>query len=70
MGLGVVIRDHLGRLVATKSVTRPGGFEPAVAEALAALMAIQMSCELGLQQVCLEGDAKPIVDAVNSMEVD
>lgn len=33
-------------------------------------MAIQLAREMGLTQVCLEGDAKIIVDAVNSREPD
>jgi hypothetical protein len=48
MGLGVVIRDHLGRLVATRSVMQLGGFElnqQLHDEAMATLMAIRTSRE-------------------------
>jgi ribonuclease HI/ribosomal protein L37AE/L43A len=70
MGLGVVIRDHMGRLVAARSLSRQGGFDPDAAEAIAALVATQIARELGIQRAWFEGDAKIVVDAVNSMEAD
>ena len=48
-----------------KSLTWVGLFEPAAAEALAA-MAIQLARELGLSQINMEGDAKMITEAVKS----
>lgn len=68
IGLGVVIRDHLGQMYASKSQTRHGYLEPVAAEAMAALLASLLCCEMRLQQVMLEGDAKVIVDAVNARE--
>jgi ribonuclease HI len=70
LGLGIVVRDHMGKFVAARSRSRPGGVAPVAAEAMAALLAIRTAGELGLRQVCLEGDAKTIVDAVNSNEED
>ena len=58
IGLGTIIRNHLGDLVAMKSLTRVGLFEPAAAEALAAAMAVQPARELGLSQINMEGDAE------------
>ena len=49
MGLGVVIRDHMGRLVAARSLSRQGGLDPDAAEAMAALLATQTAHELGIQ---------------------
>jgi hypothetical protein len=43
IGLGTVIRNHLGDLLAMKSLTRVGLFEPIVAEALVAAMAVQLA---------------------------
>ena len=43
IGLGTIIRNHLGDLVAMKSLTRVGLFEPTTAEALAAAMAVQLA---------------------------
>jgi ribonuclease HI len=70
VGLGVVIRDHQGNMVAAKSLTRTGLLEAVTAEAVAALMAIQISHDLGYSKVWFEGDAKIIVDAVVSNETD
>jgi ribonuclease HI len=70
VGLGVIIRDHCGNMVAAKSLTRRGLLEPAAAEALAALMAIQLARALGLRNLYLEGDAKIVIDAVLSSEPD
>jgi ribonuclease HI len=66
IGLGTVIRNHLGDLVAMKSLTRVGLFEPIAAEALAAAMAVQLAQEMGLSQINMEGDAKMITEAVRS----
>jgi ribonuclease HI len=57
-------------LQAAKSLTQQGLFEPAIAEIMGALLAIQLSCELGLLQICLEGDAKVVVYGINSIETD
>ncbi|XP_059461784.1 uncharacterized protein LOC132190750 [Corylus avellana] len=70
VGLAAVIRDSQGNMVAAKTVTRKGLIEPVAAEALAALMAVQLSREMGFSRLWLEGDAKTIVDAVNSTEPD
>ena len=60
MGSGVVVRDHLGRVVAARSVTRQGGFEPAAAEAVAAFLAVQTAHEMSIQKVWFEGDANKL----------
>ena len=39
---------------------------PVAAEAMAVLVAVHLCGEMGFQQVCLEGDAKVVVDAVNA----
>jgi ribonuclease HI len=70
VGLGVIIRDHLGRVWASKSQTRRGFLDPTTAETMAALLAIQLCCEMGIQRVQLEGDAKNVITAVNSGEPD
>ena len=70
VGLGVVKRDHQGNMVAAKSFTRKGLLELVAVEALAAIMAIQLSCELGFQRLYLKGDAKIVVDVVLSTKPD
>jgi ribonuclease HI len=70
MGLGVVFRDSRGKLLVARCVTKKGCLEPAGAEALALLLAIQMCREMGYSKLHLEGDAKAVIDAVHSTEVD
>jgi ribonuclease HI len=47
-----------------------GKFSPAAAEAMAAMVAMELCKELGLIHVYLEGDAKTIIEAVNRKEAD
>lgn len=69
-GLGVIICDHLGNLIASKCSTHLGGLEPVAAEALAALEAMQFCHSLGHDWVQFVGDAKLVVDVVFSGEPD
>ncbi|XP_059446504.1 uncharacterized protein LOC132178058 [Corylus avellana] len=70
VGIGVVIRDHQGKMWASKCQTRPGLLDPLAAEAVASFMAAQLCLEMGIRQVQLEGDAKTLVDIINSDEAD
>jgi ribonuclease HI len=69
-GFGVVVRDSHGAVISARSGTRRGCLEPCLAEAEAVLMAIQLCRDLGLSKVVFEGDAKVVVDGINSAEVD
>jgi hypothetical protein len=51
MGYGAVVRDDLGLVVATQSITVFGCLDPTLAEAGAVLKAIQFCRSLGLQRV-------------------
>jgi hypothetical protein len=66
VGLGVVIRDHLGKMWAAKSQTRHGFLDPSAAEARATRMAVQLCIEMGIRQVQLEGDAMNVIAAINA----
>jgi ribonuclease HI len=70
VGLGVVIRDHWGKMWASKSQTKQGFLDPTTGEALAASMAAELCVEMGLSNVQLEGDAKNVVNAVLACEPD
>jgi ribonuclease HI len=65
MGIGIVVRDYEGHVIAARSVTIMGNLEPIAAEALAAFQATNFSKDLGLQHIILEGDALQVVKAVN-----
>jgi ribonuclease HI len=66
----LVFRDSRGNLLVACCVTKKGCLEPAGAEALALLLAIQTCREMGYSKLHLEGDAKAVIDAVQSTEVD
>jgi ribonuclease HI len=70
LGLGVVVWDSHGNFCAAKGKMWTGWLDPTSTEAWAALMAIDLCHDLGVQRVILEGDAKSLVDAVNSTERD
>jgi ribonuclease HI len=70
LGLGVVLRDREGRFIAGRSLTRQGHVDAVVAEAYAALEAIQLGWDLGYEKVHFMGDAKVIINAVNAGEPD
>ncbi|XP_059453477.1 uncharacterized protein LOC132184014 [Corylus avellana] len=70
VGLGAIIRNHQGEVLAARSLTRVGLLEPAAAEALGALMAIQLARDMGYLSIILEGDAKVVIEAVLSNEPD
>jgi ribonuclease HI len=69
MGLGIVVRDSFGNLLAARCETWLGCLAPMVAEAKAVLLAIQLCLEMGFLKVYLEGDVKIVVDAINSVDV-
>jgi ribonuclease HI len=69
-GLGVVIRDSHGAFLLARCGIKRGCLEPCLAEAEAVLMAIHLCRDLGLLRVVFEGDAKGVVDRINSAEVD
>jgi hypothetical protein len=68
LGIGVVVRDDKGLVIAAASKVRQGLFEPIMGEAIASYEATSICKEMGIPKVWLEGDAKIIVDALNSNE--
>ncbi|XP_038711874.1 uncharacterized protein LOC120006075 [Tripterygium wilfordii] len=63
-GFRVVIRDHLGVLMAAKCSSRPIALDPTVAEAEAALLAVEFAMELGFRHIILEGDSLAVVEDI------
>jgi hypothetical protein len=68
--MGVVVRDVAGEVVAARCNLARGLLAPCAAEAWAGLQAIRLENELNLTHIELEGDAKTVVDAINSVEKD
>jgi hypothetical protein len=65
-GLEMIVKDHTGSVIAAKSLSRSGILDPTVGEALASLHAVRLGQELGGSAIILEGDAKQVVEAINS----
>ncbi|XP_042950145.1 uncharacterized protein LOC122282260 [Carya illinoinensis] len=70
MGLGVVVRDSEGALNGSLVAPRRNVTSAFQAECHALHRAMVFYTELGLMHVCFEGDAKSVVDAVNSKTED
>ncbi|XP_042962379.1 uncharacterized protein LOC122296642 [Carya illinoinensis] len=70
VGIGVIVRDYQGQVVGTVRAQRPLRGTPFDGEAYGLLVAAEFCRDLGLQQVCLEGDAKRVVDGLLSKAVD
>lgn len=64
MGMGVILRNHTGQVMAARSSTKMGFFEPAVAEAMSLLHGIFLCKELGVQNLIVEGDAQTVIKAL------
>ena len=67
-GIGVVIRDNYGAVLASCSESIFQAYEAGVTEALAARKALSFAHELGFQNVILEGDALHLIQALKSQE--
>jgi hypothetical protein len=70
VGLGVIIRDHQGRMWASQSRTIRGFLDPITGEIMAALMAVHLCREMGIRNAQFEGDAKVVVEAITSGDLD
>jgi ribonuclease HI len=66
MGIGVVVRDHQGEIMAALRRRVTCSPEPVQAESVGALAAAEFSRDLGLQDLILEGDSISVVNALRS----
>lgn len=64
VGVGVVIRNHLGEVMAALSERLPFWVDSDCAEAYAATKAVELARDLGLTDIHLEGDSLRIVKAL------
>ena len=63
MGVGVLIRDEQGNVIASLSKHVMALFDPVSIEALAALCAVKFCKEVGIQDFILKGDSLLVVKA-------
>jgi ribonuclease HI len=66
IGLGIVVRDYEGVVLAERSTTNNFLVEPVMAEALAAFHAIELCQEMDFSDIILEGDALQIVNTMKT----
>jgi ribonuclease HI len=66
IGMGMIARDSNSACLGAKSVTKELITDSATAEAMAALSAMYFCREVGFFDVILEGDAKQVLQAINS----
>ncbi|XP_042982649.1 uncharacterized protein LOC122311907 [Carya illinoinensis] len=64
IGIGVVIRDSRGRVIASLKSPKDSFPDAHLAESMAALKAVTFCKRLGLERVILEGDAQQVVKAI------
>ncbi|GMP43658.1 hypothetical protein CsSME_00012936 [Camellia sinensis var. sinensis] len=64
LGIGVIVRDDCGKVIAACSKQVPSWADTDVAEAYAALSAVQFVRELGLSAIHLEGDSSLIIKEI------
>jgi ribonuclease HI len=65
MGVGVIIRDWKGEVIAALSQPVMATYDPVSAESMAALRAVEFCSEVGINDFILEGDSLLVVKAVN-----
>jgi ribonuclease HI len=68
MGIGIILRDHEGKVRAAWSISRPGLVDPTAAEASALFHGLNQCKVLGVSKLVVEGDSKVIISAVQNRE--
>ncbi|KAL5852571.1 hypothetical protein ACOSQ3_007689 [Xanthoceras sorbifolium] len=65
VGLGVVLRDHFGRVLGSSWQRMAVGFSPAIAEATAIFRGLRFALDLGVSLSLVESDASSVVGLIN-----
>ena len=68
MGLGVVIRDGMGQMIAALSQPVLVMYNPATSEAFAARRVVEFCLEVGIYDVFREGDSLSVVRAMKDSQ--
>jgi ribonuclease HI len=64
MGMGIILRDHEGKVRAAWSLSRPGLLDTTAAEATALFYGMKLCKELGVSNLVVEGDSKVVISAI------
>ena len=67
-GIGVVVQDCQGEVIASLVQQLAQAYQPMVVEALAACRAVEFGSELGLRRATVEGDSEVVVKALSCKE--
>ena len=65
-GVGVIVRDFSGKVIAARSLTIQTKQEPVIGEAMGAIYAAEFGRDIGVQNVTLEGDSLLVVKALKA----
>nr|POE98354.1 hypothetical protein CFP56_44081 [Quercus suber] len=65
-GIGIVVRDHEGLVIASLAQNVTQAYKPVEIEAIAAARAIEFAAEIGVDRVVLEGDSSVVTEALRS----
>jgi hypothetical protein len=66
IGVGVIVGDFFGEVIAARSLTIQTKQEPVIGEAMGAIYATEFGCDIGDQNVILEGDSMLVVKALKA----
>lgn len=69
MGFGLIVRDTNGHMHAAACYTVEAWVEPVIAEALAALRAVEFCRNRGMDCIVLEGDSLQVVHALHQPDL-
>jgi hypothetical protein len=64
LGLGAIVRNWKGEVLAAQSLTIMGNLKPVADEALWAHHATQLCRDLGLRPLIMEGDVLQVINAI------
>lgn len=64
MGVGIIVRDHQGRVSVALSRTIKAMQEPGTTEAMRALSTAEFTKDLGIPDIILEGGCLQVVNAI------
>lgn len=68
MGVGIIVRDSLGRIVATSSFSVPVHVDMVVTEAMAALQAVEFCHGRSLLKIILKVDSLKVVSTIKNQK--
>lgn len=68
-GLGVVIRNSNGQVIASLTQQLNQAYKPIEVEAMAAIRALEFAAELGLDRVVVEGDSSIVMTVLKTKDL-